>query len=583
MVGFEDDTLFNVRVGADETVSRDALLVPGPVSKQSIDITADKEMVNSMSTSGQKIIAPATGENNGNVSNAIVQPRPRAFTNGLNSGHPIPQPGRIVYQYQYRQNTNTEEYQAYAENDYLHVNRDPLSTFSIDVDGGSYSNVRRFINQATLPPPDAVRTQELINYFAYDYPQPTHGDPISVTTEIAACPWNPKHQIALIGLQARKVSTDDMPASNLVFLLDVSGSMAEPNKLPLVKSAFHILVDHLRSEDRVSIVTYAGNAQTALYPTPGDQKERILEAIDGLYASGSTNGGEGLTHAYDLARQSYIAEGNNRVILATDGDFNVGVSSDAELGKLIESHRDDGIYLTVLGFGMDNYKDAKMKMLADKGQGNQYYIDNMPEAEKVFSTQLTSTLFAIANDVKVQVEFNPYNVREYRLIGYESRMLNKEDFNDDSKDAGEMGAGHQVTALYEIVPANGEPEPPPVDALKYQDEEAREAAAPRHTDEAFTVKIRYKNPSGGDKSSLITHVQGQSDEGFDRGSDNLRWAAVMTEFGMSLRNSKFRGSATFGEALKLARALHTDDPNGDRAEFLRLLKTCELLAHEREE
>ena len=357
---------------------------------------------------------------------------------------------------QYKQNGefNTEQYNRIYDNEFLMAKDNPLSTFSIDVDTASYSNIRRFLNNNQLPPKDAVRIEEMINYFSYDYPQPKENEPFSVTTEVAACPWNKDHQLVLIGLQGRNVETANLPPSNLVFLLDVSGSMQDTDKLPLIKSAFRLLVDQLRPQDRVSIVVYAGSSGLVLDSTPGDQKQVILQAIDSLNAGGTTAGGEGIKLAYEIAKKNLMKDGNNRVILATDGDFNVGVSSDGDLIRMIEEKRNDGIFLTILGFGMGNYKDAKMEQLADKGNGTIAYIDNLLEAKKVFVSGLSGTLLTIAKDVKIQVEFNPTKIKAYRLIGYENRMLKKEDFNDDKKDAGEIGAGHSVTALYEIALAD---------------------------------------------------------------------------------------------------------------------------------
>ncbi len=356
----------------------------------------------------------------------------------------------------YNSNFNTEAYDYIAESIFVSAAFDPVSTFSIDVDRASYSNIRRFINDGQLPPEDAVRIEEMINYFTYDYPAPTSDHPFSVTAEMSVAPWNSLHKLVRIGIQGRKIDTEDLPPTNLVFLIDVSGSMQSANKLPLLKSSFRMLVGELRPEDRVALVVYAGAAGLVLPSTPGDSKDEILEAIEALEAGGSTAGGEGIKLAYEVARENYIEGGNNRVILATDGDFNVGASSDAEMVRLIEEMREDGTFLTVLGFGTGNIKDSKMEKLADHGNGNFAYIDNLMEARKVLVTEMGGTLLTIAKDVKIQVEFNPARVQAYRLIGYENRALRDEEFNDDTKDAGELGAGHSVTALYEVIPVGVE-------------------------------------------------------------------------------------------------------------------------------
>ncbi|MDP5016876.1 MAG: VWA domain-containing protein, partial [Dolichospermum sp.] len=357
-----------------------------------------------------------------------------------------------------------------------------------------YSNMRRFITQGQLPPKDAVRIEELINYFTYNYPQPTGNKPFSVTTEVTAAPWNPQHKLVQVGLQGKRLESETLPPSNLVFLIDVSGSMGEADKLPLVQQSLKLLVNKLRPEDRVSLVVYAGNAGVVLPATPGNQKTKILAAIDRLQAGGSTAGGQGIELAYKIAKQNFLKSGNNRVILATDGDFNVGVSSDAELTRLIEQKRDQGIFLTVLGFGTGNYKDGKMEQLADKGNGNYAYIDTLLEAKKVLVNDIRGTLFTIAKDVKIQVEFNPAKVQAYRLIGYENRLLQNQDFNDDKKDAGEIGSGHSVTALYEIIPTGTKSDVklPEVDPLRYQ--RSGVTATDTADNEIMLVKLRYKSP-----------------------------------------------------------------------------------------
>jgi len=472
----------------------------------------------------------------------------------------------------YNNNFNTEGYSTIHENGYKSVLNNPLSTFSIDVDRASYSNIRRFINQGHRPPVDAVRIEELINYFKYDYPEPRNDHPFAVYTEIAECPWDDGHYLMHIGLKGKSIDKENLPASNLVFLLDVSGSMNSPNKLPLLKAAFRLLVNELRAEDRVSIVVYAGAAGVVLEPTPGSKKEIILEAIDRLNAGGSTAGGAGLKLAYKLAAENFMEEGNNRIILATDGDFNIGVSSNAEMERLIEKKRDEGVFITVLGFGMGNYKDDKMEIIADKGNGNYAYIDNIQEARKVLVSEFGGTMFTIAKDVKFQIEFNPAMIKSYRLIGYENRLLNDEDFNDDRKDAGEMGAGHTVTALYELVPAGSDESGPSIDPLKYQ--EGRRVVRQGISEELLTIKLRYKKPEG-EKSILMEIPVKKEVLAFNKSSEDLRFSAAVAGFGMLLRESEHKGTATLDSVIEMARNSRGDDEEGYRGEFIRLVKTVQ--------
>ena len=465
---------------------------------------------------------------------------------------------------------DTEAYDRIYESGFLTAKDNPLSTFSVDVDTAAYANIRRFLNNEELPPKDAVRIEEMINYFSYDYPQPAGSDPVTITTEMSACPWNPAHKLVQIGVQAKKIETGDLPASNLVFLIDVSGSMDDPDKLPLLKKAFKMLVEQLRAQDTVSIVVYAGAAGLVLDATKGDEHMKILEAIENLAAGGSTAGGEGIKLAYEIAKKNFINGGNNRVILATDGDFNVGSSSDAEMTRLVEDKRDDGIFLTVVGFGMANYKDSKMEKLADKGNGNASYIDGLLEAKKVFISELGATLFTVAKDVKVQVEFNPGKVDAYRLIGYENRILNKEDFNDDKKDAGELGSGHTVTVLYEIALAGSGEEFPETDPLKYQ-----KTAAVKSKD-LMTVKMRYKDPDGTESKLLTQSVLAGKEN--NTPSENFRFASSVAEFGLLLRDSEYKGDASYKSTIEQARAAKGEDPNGYRAEFIKLVEIAEILS-----
>ncbi len=474
------------------------------------------------------------------------------------------------------EDTKAEEYQKLKENPFKIVQTNPLSTFSIDVDVASYSNIRRFLNNHQFPPADAVRIEELINYFNYDYPQPQNNQPFSITTEISQTPWNPQHKLVHIGLQGKKIATENLPPSNLVFLIDVSGSMSRQNKLPLLKSAFRLLVNELRPQDRVAIVVYSGAAGVVLPSTPGNEKDKILNAIENLKAGGSTAGGAGIKKAYQVAKENFQSNGNNRVILATDGDFNVGVSSDNALVKLIEEKRDDEVFLTVLGFGSGNLKDAKMEKLANKGNGNYAYIDNTLEAEKVLVEEMGGTLFTIAKDVKIQVEFNPAKVKAYRLIGYENRLLQAKDFNDDTKDAGELGAGHTVTALYEIIPVGAETEVnlPTIDALKYQQNSPNSTAY--NSNELMQVKLRYKQPKAS-VSQLITQPVIDSNTRLNATSNNFRFSAAVASFGMLLRDSEYIGNASFDSVLNLAKSAQGADLNSYRHEFIRLVKTAKFI------
>jgi Ca-activated chloride channel homolog len=462
---------------------------------------------------------------------------------------------------------NTEGYSAIDENPFLGVRTNPLSTFSIDVDRASYANIRRFLREGRLPPKDAVRIEEMVNYFSYTDAEPNGDAPFAVTTELGVAPWRPEHRLLRIGLKAKSVAMDRLPPSNLVFLLDVSGSMNSPDKLPLLKQAFGLLVNELRPQDRVAIVVYAGAAGMVLPSTPGSEKETILAAIERLEAGGSTAGGAGIRLAYDIARQHHVQGGNNRVILATDGDFNVGASSDAEMVRLIEEKRAQGTFLTVLGFGTGNLKDSKMELLADRGNGNYAYIDELMEARKVFVQELGGTLFTVAKDVKLQVEFNSELVRGYRLIGYENRLLAAEDFNDDAKDAGELGAGHSVTALYEIVPvsANSNVDIRGVDPLRYREEQQRTRSA--HGELAY-VKLRWKKPDG-DRSTLMDHPVADRLTGR---SDDLTFASAVAAFGMILRDSPHRGETSYEQVLALGRDGLGEDRGGHRTAFLQLVE-----------
>lgn len=468
---------------------------------------------------------------------------------------------------------NTENYNRIYDNEFKDSKKDPLSTFSIDVDKASYSNVRRMLNQNQLPQADAVRIEEMINYFSYNYPKPVNNQPFSITTEYTDCPWNSKHQLIHIGLQGKQIELDNLPANNLVFLLDVSGSMNTDDKLPLLKSGLRLLVEQMRPQDKVAIVVYAGAAGVVLPSTCGNQKEKIYDALEKLEAGGSTAGGEGILLAYKTAKENFLTKGNNRIILATDGDFNVGVSSDGELTRLIEKQREDGVFLSVLGFGTGNYKDSKMEQLADKGNGNYAYIDNILEAKKVLVKEMGGTLLTIAKDVKLQIEFNPAKVKGYRLVGYENRLLNNEDFNDDKKDAGELGSGHTVTAIYEIIPAGSEELVASIDNLKYQQTNSHSLS---ESNEVMTIKFRYKEPKES-TSQLITHIVSDKKTPFEAATENCKFSIAVAEFGMLLRDSKFKGDSNFKTIIAMAKESKGKDDEGYRAEFIRLVEMAEIL------
>lgn len=478
----------------------------------------------------------------------------------------------------YRQDFKTATYDKVEENPFLPAATNPLSTFSIDVDTASYSNVRRFINNGSLPPKDAVRVEEMINYFTYDYREPEGDKPFSIDLDSTECPWDKSHRLLRIGLKGREVANEKRPASNLVFLLDVSGSMLPPERLPLVKQAMRLLVDKLSEKDRVAIVVYAGGSGLALSSTSGNEKEKILRALEELKAGGSTNGADGIELAYKVAADNFIKGGVNRVILATDGDFNIGVTNQGDLIRLIEEKAKSGVFLSVLGVGTDNLKDSTMQKLADKGNGNYAYLDSVEEARKVLVQQINGTLMTIAKDVKIQVEFNPARVASYRLIGYEKRILRKEDFNNDKIDAGEIGAGHTVTALYEVVPAgSGATDPassvPPVDPLKYGTNRTDTTNA---SPEMVTVKLRHKKPEG-DVSELTERSFTDNGSKFENAAPDLKFAAAVAEFGMILRDSQYKGNGTLGAVIEWAQEGRGSDAAGYRAGFIEMARKAQTL------
>ena len=463
----------------------------------------------------------------------------------------------------------SEHYKGITENTFKRPQNNPFSTFSVDVDNASYSNIRRMINNGQKIPKDAVKIEEMINYFKYDYSQPTGKNPFAIHTEVGVCPWNQAHYLMKIGLQGKEIPQDHLPPSNLVFLIDVSGSMDSPNKLPLLKKSFKLLVNQLREQDKIAIVVYAGAAGLVLPPTSGAHKQKIIDALNNLQAGGSTAGGAGIQLAYKVAEKQFKAHGNNRVILATDGDFNVGESSDKAMEQLIEEKRKSGVYLTVLGFGMGNYKDAKLETLADKGNGNHAYIDTMQEAQRILVKEFGGTLFTIAKDVKIQVEFNPAFVQAYRLIGYENRLLEDEDFLDDTVDAGEIGSGHKVTALYEIIPMGVSSK-----FLKNIPEQkyAQMSETSQYKEQLATIKFRYKNPKENVSRAIIKEVPNKVKQ-INQVSPDFLFAGSIAMFGMQLRNSKFKGSTDYKQIIALATQGKSKDTDGYRAEFIRLAKT----------
>lgn len=495
------------------------------------------------------------------VANSTPAPEPEIAPPPPAKLRPHRKPKRVKF--------NTESYDHIQETGFQNVSQQPLSTFSVDVDTAAYSNIRRFLQGGQMPPKDSVRVEEMVNYFSYDFPKPKATEPFSVSTELSSCPWAPKQQLLQVALSAPTISTENTAPRNLVFLLDVSGSMASPKKLPLVKNAAKLLVKTMRPQDSVAIVVYAGASGVVLPPTSGTEQDRILSALESLHSGGSTNGGAGIQLAYKLAQENYQAGAINRVILATDGDFNVGVSSRGELVRLIEEKRASGIFLTVLGFGTGNLKDSSMEQLADKGNGNYAYIDTLMEAKKVLIEEAGATLVTVAKDVKIQVEFNPLKVASYRLIGYENRRLDNQDFADDSKDAGEIGAGHTVTALYQIVPG-------PSAASELRHQTAGRATSAAHSQELALVKVRYKAPQG-EQSKLRQFTVNSTPRPFAKSSGNLRFAASVASVGMLLGDSKYKGESSYDQALTWARAALGQDQAGYRREFVRLVELAKAL------
>jgi len=558
MMGYTQRMLPGVKVKADSTTALNVMLTGAVVNAfEEVVITKKRPLIQSRSFAAFSCPNPQTRvlHFRGGRQGVVVGKGCRR--------------GAVVF--------NTEEYSRIVETDFLDAIRHPFSTFAADVDPASYANVRRFIMHDQLPPVDAVRTEEFVNYFDYNYPEPAEGKPLSISVEYSECPWDKTDRLVHVGIRGKRPEDKGSKPSNLVFLIDVSGSMEPADKLPLLKRAFRMLVKQLAPEDQISIVVFNTRAWMLLPSTPGSEKKTIAECIDALSAGGSTAGGAGIELAYEEAKENFIKGGNNRVILATDGDFNTGVSSTSELVRFIEKQRDEGIFFSVLGFGMGNYKDNRLQELADRGNGSHAYIDNILEAKKVLVSELRATLFTIAKDVKIQVEFNPAQVRSYRLIGYENRRLPDEDFEDDTKDAGEIGAGHTVTALYEIVPAGDRGVSPGTYKTKYVETVIKKAAA--ETDEVLTVRIRYKEPDGGVSKELSAILRGKPKK-LSETSDSFRFSAAVAEFAMLLRDSQYKGDATLDGIKKLAKASCGEDPFGYRAEFMSLLERVGILMEE---
>jgi Ca-activated chloride channel family protein len=541
--------------------------------RMGIQITASKTTTRNASMESSLAPEPILVEENEQLQvDAISIDKDYKVSRKMTASYPVnSSPISPGYYHDTQPNHNTEAYDAVSENVFKSTQINPLSTFSVDVDAASYSNVRRFLLNGEKPTKGAVRVEEMINYFNYDYEDPKDNTPFSIATEVGECPWS-NNKLVHLGLQGKRIDKSDLPPSNLVFLLDVSGSMNSANKLPLLKKSFNLLVNELSDRDKVSIVVYAGAAGMVLEPTKGSDGTKIMEALNKLSAGGSTAGGAGIELAYKTAQANFIDGGNNRVILATDGDFNIGMSSNSAMEELIVKKRESGIFLTCLGFGTGNYQDSKMELLADKGNGNYAYIDNLLEAKKVLVTEIGATLVTIAKDVKIQVEFNPSVIDSYRLIGYENRLLNDEDFNDDKKDAGEIGAGHSVTALYEIVLKGEGKSKVDVDPLKYQDKKNKT----EYGNELLTVKFRYKAPDG-DSSKLLERVMENKVQSEKELSNAYKFSAAVAEFGLLLTESENKGSASFDQVLSIAKSGLGKDKNGYRAEFIRLVDVAKVV------
>jgi Ca-activated chloride channel family protein len=566
-IGYESKSIKNIILGKNDSLYFTIEMETNPLQSEEV-VIQDKRVLQHNATNASKAVTS-------NQINGLPASRLGNYSLSL---------GGVVSGYdkdiRYPSDAfNTEEYGLIVENDFFDAYSNPLSTFSIDVDAASYSNARRFIMSGNLPPKDAVRIEEFVNYFDYNYPKPKGRNPFSVFSEMSKCPWNKDNYLVHIGIKGKELNDEERRPGNFVFLIDVSGSMTPENKLPLLKKAYKMMIGSLSPKDRIAIVVYAGAAGLILPSTPASDKENIIEAIENLQAGGSTAGGQGIQLAYKIAKENFIKDGNNRIILATDGDFNVGISSTSEMVRLIEEKRKEGIFLTILGFGMGNYKDNRLEQIADKGNGNYYYIDNILEAKKVLGHEIMSTLFTIAKDVKIQIEFNPAKVKSYRLIGYENRLLKKEDFEDDTKDAGELGAGHTVTALYEIIPVTDISALKNNEVLKYQENNLKEQAL--ESDEVLTLNLRYKEPDE-DISKLISQVLNENTQDLESSTENLKFSSAVAQFALLLRESKYRGESSFDNVLKLAEASKGEDKFGYREEFITIVRMAKRLYDNKE-
>ncbi|MBN2829612.1 MAG: von Willebrand factor type A domain-containing protein [Candidatus Cloacimonetes bacterium] len=572
-VSYAKTTVTGVKITAGSNTNQKVTLYKQSVEIGSDIVIEDSDMaVNEVE--GLAVPTAGTSATNGDIHVRGGKTGGAAYSIDGMSASGITRGGVAYNEYNQNINQGTSEFNPIKQNEFYRAENEPLSTFSIDVDTGSYSVVRKMLNSNRLPPKDIIRTEELINYFDYKYPQPKDEHPFAIYTELGTCPWNNKRLLAHIGLQGKTMDMDDAPASNLVFLLDTSGSMNQYNKLPLVKQSMNLLLDGLRDNDKISIVTYAGSAGLVLEPTSGENKEKIMEALTNLNAGGSTAGGAGIQLAYKTAESAFIKGGNNRIILCTDGDFNVGTSKTDDLIKMVEEKSKSNIFLTILGFGMDNLKDGRLEQIANKGNGTYGYIDNILEAKKVFVNELSSSLYTIAKDVKIQVEFNPAWVRGYRLIGYENRMLKTEDFRDDTKDAGELGAGHTVTAIYEIIPKDSKEDVLMVDDLRYQ--KPKPELVDTHNDELLLVKLRYKLPDG-DKSIPLDKPLKNKVVDYDKCSESFRFSTAVVGYAMLLQDNPNKGDLTWKKVIDIARESKGEDKFGYRAEFIKLAEMAELM------
>jgi Ca-activated chloride channel family protein len=576
MMGYQTVKKTNVQVNVNEATVLNFTFTRTTVQLETFQVIDHKEeLVSAQKTSSERNRVKRIMDYSVSDISEIVAVRPGVSVADGQSNY---RGGRANEISLFQPDFNTEEYSRIKENDFFETLKDPMSTFGADVDAASYSNFRRFVQMGNIPHADVIRTEEMVNYFDYDYKEPTGKDPLSINIEYGETPWNKKSNLVHIGLKGKVLKKEQQLQNNLVFLIDVSGSMSDENKLPLLKRSFKLLVESLADDDYVSMVVYAGNAGLVLPPTKAKKKDVIMDALDKLNAGGSTAGGAGIELAYKTALENFNPQGNNRVILATDGDFNVGISNTGELVKFVEEKKNQGIFLTILGFGMYNYKDDRLQQLADKGNGKHFYIDNIMEAKKVLVNELTSTIYRIAKDTKIQVEFNPAQIAKYRLIGYENRLLENKDFEDNTKDAGEVGSGHTVTAIYEVIPANRD-SLLKVNKTKYMESSITKEAL--NSDEILTVRIRYKE-SDGEKSKEFSQTLKSQPLPLNKTSDNFRFSAAIVELSNILRDSAFKGTSNMENVIKQAKGAKGQDENGYRAEFIDLCERVKIMLDENE-